>query len=188
MGKPLTSTTAAKKPNTKKSKNTKSLCKKCKVQYKNPTQLYRHNQFKNCKLFRVVDIEIVFLECSDCSISFRNFKVEAGTDFFNVLLCHKKECRMKQLKNYLKGKRGDTRSLMTERPRDPPAKQDYCCSGCFEVFPTKTDFLVHLKDFDMTCSLLTFKERVEMKCIICEEEFENVKDLRDHMLENCKFE
>merc|ERR1712035_194255 len=33
-----------------------------------------------------------------------------------------------------------------------------------------------------------FKERVEMKCIICEKEFDNVKDLRDHMLENCKFE
>merc|ERR1712173_168676 len=87
-----------------------------------------------------------------------------------------------------KGKKGDTRSLMTEITRETPMKQDLCCSGCLEVFETKTDFLVHLKDFEMTCSLLTFKERVEMKCIICERKFDNVKDLRDHMLENCKFE
>merc|ERR1712173_6290 len=87
-----------------------------------------------------------------------------------------------------KGKKGDTRSLMTEITRETPMKQDLCCSGCLEVFETKTDFLVHLKDFEMTCSLLTFKERVEMKCIICERQFDNVKDLRDHMLENCKFE
>merc|ERR1711879_937439 len=89
-------TTAAKKParSTKKQKDTKSLCKKCKIQYKNPTQLWRHNQFKNCKLFRTVDIELVLRECSDCAISFRTFRVEASTDFINVLLCHKKECKV----------------------------------------------------------------------------------------------
>ena len=185
---PSTTTATAKKPATKKQKDIKSFCKKCKIQYKNPTQLWRHNQFKNCKLFRAVDIELVLKECSDCAISFKNFRVESNADFINVLLCHKKECRTKQLKNYLKGKKGDTRSLMTEITREPPLKQDLCCSGCLEVFPSKTDFLVHLKDFETTCSLITFKERVEMKCIICEKEFDSVKDLRDHMLENCKFE
>ena len=49
-------------------------------------------------------------------------------------------------------------------------------------------YLVHLKDFELSCGLLSLKEWTEMTCGICTKHFGDVKSLREHMQEDCKFE
>ena len=47
---------------------------------------------------------------------------------------------------------------------------------------------MHLKDFELSCGLLSLKEWTEMTCGICTKHFGDVKSLREHMQEDCKFE
>ena len=140
----ITTKKSSRAKNQKTPKIPSDTCKKCKKIYKNATQVYRHEQFKQCELFKIVDMEINRRECTECTVSFGKFKVESDADFCNVLLAHKKgQCRTLKIENYCKGsgRSGDRRSLMCRMP----SRKELACSGCFVVFGSVREYMMVLK-------------------------------------------
>ena len=135
-----TKSSRAKTAKPKPEKIASDTCKKCKRIYKNATQVHRHEQYKQCELFQLVDMEMNRRECTECTVCFGKFNVESDADFCNVLLAHKKECRPLKIENYCKGERGDQRSHMCEMPE----KGELGCTGCFEDFGSVQEYMVVL--------------------------------------------